>query len=306
MPKGVPLSDKQKQQIYTRYVINGDRQREIAEDFGISSNTVSKVIAEIRKAGEKMAAHSKIVAGDKANGRLQSTTDPHRFEGTCVIGGKKHSKTFTTVNARKATEMWEKWCRDLRDEAEFMDMVERKPKEEGFVPTDEPMAFEDFLEDEPKAVCGYPGDHIEEIQPIQPAPVPEIVVRPWRDIAEELQSKVTEMQQEVDFCKRLEEAVKAGEPVDLWGTEYRPASEVESLRSELEVAKRERIDFAEGYQLEMHNPVYVLWAKAEAPRLYGAYLTMEVALKEVDKLNEVAAFLGSEGAFEVEEVAWKS
>lgn len=298
MPKGVPLSDKQKQQIYTRYVINGDRQREIAEDFGINSNTVSKVIAEIRKAGEKMAAHSKIVAGDKANGRLQSTTDPHRFEGTCVIGGKKHSKTFTTVNARKATEMWEKWCQDLRDEAEFMDMVERKPKEEGFVPTDEPMAFEDFLEDEPKAACGYPGDPIEEIHPIKTSD-------PSKDVVGELKAKVAEMQEAVDFCKRLEEAVKAGEPVDLWGTEYRPASEVESLRSELEVAKRGRIDFAEGYQLEMHNPVYVLWAKAEAPRLYGAYLTMEAALNEVDQLNEVAAFLGNEGAFEVGEVQWR-
>lgn len=298
MPKGVPLSEKQKQQIYTRYVINGDRQREIAEDFKISANTVSKVIAEMRKAGEKMAAHSKIVAGDKANGRLQSTTDPHRYEGTCVIGGKKHSKTFTTVNARKATEMWEKWCQDLRDEQEFMDMVERKPKEEGFVPTDEPMAFGDFLEDEPKAVCGYPGDPIEEIRPIK-------VSDPSKDVIGELKAKVAEMQEAVDFCKRLEEAVKAGKPVDLWGTEYRPASEVESLMSELEVAKRDRVDFAEGYQLEMHNPVYVLWAKAEAPRLYGAYLTMEAALNEVDQLNEVAAFLGNEGAFEVGEVQWR-
>ena len=283
MPKGVPLSDKQKQQIYTRYVINGDKQREIAEDFGISSNTVSKVIAEMRKAGEKMAAHSKIVAGDKANGRLQSTTDPHRFEGTCVIGGKKHSKTFTTVNARKATEMWEKWCQDLRDEKQFMDMVERKPKEEGFAPTDEPMA-----------VCEHPGDPTEVIYSIEP------------HVLEELKAKVAEMQEAVDFCKRLEEAVKAGEPVDLWGTEYRPASEVESLRSELEVAKRDRIDFAEGYQMEMHNPVYVLWAKAGTPRPYGAYLTMEAALNEADRLNEVAAFLGSEGVFDVEEVQWKA
>lgn len=244
-----------------------------------------------------MAAHSKIVAGDKANGRLQSTTDPHRFEGTCVIGGKKHSKTFTTVNARKATEMWEKWCQDLRDEKQFMDMVERKQE-----PQEEPMA-----------VCGYPGDPIEEIRPIESSPTPDIPVRPWREVAEErqkhieeLKAKVAEMQEAVDFCKRLEDAVKAGEPVDLWGTEYRPASEAESLRSELEVAKRDRIDFAEGYQLEMHNPVYVLWAKAEAPRLYGAYLTMEAALNEVDRLNEVAAFLGNEGAFEVGEVAWKA
>lgn len=287
MPKGVPLSEKEKQLIYTRYVINGDRQGDIAKDFGISANTVSKVIAQQRKQVEDMAAHSKIVAGDKTNGRLQSTADPHRYEGTCVIGGKKHSKTFTTVNARKATEMWEKWCQGLRDEQAFMDMVERK--------TDA------LVEDAGEAVCGYPGDPIEEIRPISVIePVPD-----QQAFIDELKAKVAEMQEAVDFCKRLEEAVKAGELVDLWGTEYRPASEVESLRSELEVARTQRIEFAEGYQIEMHNPAYLLWANVGRPKAYGLYADGDVALSEGERLTEVARFLGSDGAFEVEEVQWR-
>lgn len=304
MPKGVPLSEKEKQQIYTRYVINGDRQREIAEDFKISSNTVSKVIAEMRKAGESKV-HEKVIAGNKRNGRLTAGKTPNLFEGTCIVGGKSHSKKFSAPNGHIATEQWEKWCQDLRDEAEFMAMVERKPKEEGFVPTDEPVAFEDFLEDEPKAVCGHPGDPIEEIQPIEPAPVPEIDVRPWRNIAEELQSKVTEMQQAVDFCKRLEEAVNAGEPVDLWGTTYHPAIEVEQLKDELEVSKTQRIEFAEGYQIEMHNPAYLLWVKGAEPRAYGLYLDENRALTDGERLTEVARFLGSDGVFDVEEVQWR-
>lgn len=53
------------------------------------------------------------------------------------------------------------------------------------------------------------------------------------------------------------------------------------------------------------EPAYLIWAKKPEPRCYGLYLTMEAALSEVDKLNEVAKFLGGDGAFEVEEVAWK-
>jgi len=53
------------------------------------------------------------------------------------------------------------------------------------------------------------------------------------------------------------------------------------------------------------KPVYVLWAKTEVPKMYGAYKTMDAALKALDKLNEVARFLGNGEVFDVEEVAWK-
>lgn len=53
------------------------------------------------------------------------------------------------------------------------------------------------------------------------------------------------------------------------------------------------------------KPVYLIWAKGEEPKCYGVYCTIEAALKELDKMNEVASFLGSENAFEVEEVVWR-
>ncbi len=196
MPKGVPLSDKEKQQIYTRYVINGERQRDIAEDFKISVAAVSAAIRQQRKLGEA-EVHEKVIAGDKRNGRLIAGKSSNRFEGTCVIGGKSHSKSFTAANGHIATEMWEKWCQDLRDEAEFMAMVERKPKAE-----EEPVE--------------------------QPVEQPE------------------------------------------------PAADL----------------------------MYVIWAKTAVPKLYVAYQTMEMALRELDKLNGIAAYLG-ETKFEVEEVAWR-
>jgi hypothetical protein len=126
-----------------------------------------------------------------------------------------------------------------------MDMVERKNE-----PTPEP-------EPEPEPVD------------ITPAPVPEIVVRPWREVAEERQQRI------------------------------------ERLEQELEEARTQRVEFAEGYQMERHNPVYLIWAKGPEPKCYGLYLTVETALAEVDRLNEVAAFLGIGNKFEVEEVAWR-
>lgn len=195
MPRGYPLSDLQKKAIYNAYT-EGERQADIAATYGITASTVSRIVNVQRKM-VCMASREKVVAGDKTNGRLTSTPDPHRFEGTCVIAGKKHSKTFTTVNARKATEMWEKWCQGLHDEQAFMDMVERK----------------------------------------EPEPEP-------------------------------------------------PQEEPQK-------------------QEDAEKPVYVMWAKADKPKLYGVYRTMESALKELDKLNEVAAFLGNGDVFEVEEVAWK-
>ena len=234
------LSDKQKLAIYNQHCF-GEKIEDLAESYECSNATIYRCIREMRERHEsgrddEMAARSKVVAGDKANGRLLSTTDPHRFDGTCVVGGKKQSKAFVTVNAKKATEMWEKWCQDLRDEQEFMDRVERK---------------------EPEPVL------------VEPAPVPEINVRPWKEVAEERQAEIDELKRKVEYLEgRLEG--------------YGPTT-----------------------PFTTSGPSYVLWAKTDAPKLYGLYGTMEAALAEVDRLNEVASFLGSEGAFEVEEVAWK-
>lgn len=242
------LSDKQKLAIYNQHCF-GEKIEDLAESYECSNATIYRCIREMRERHEsgrddEMAARSKVVAGDKANGRLLSTTDPHRFEGTCVVGGKKQSKAFVTVNAKKTTEMWEKWCQDLRDEQEFMDRVERK----------EPESLEE----------------IRPIQVIEPAPVPEINVRPWKEVAEERQAEIDELKRRIEYLEgRLE-------------------------------------GYESTTQLTTSGPSYVLWAKTDAPKLYGLYGTMEAALAEVDRLNEVAAFLGGGSVFEVEEVAWKA
>lgn len=264
------LSDKQKLAIYNQHCF-GEKIEDLAESYEVSHATIYRCIREMRERHEsgkddEMAARSKVVAGDKANGRLLSTTDPHRFEGTCVVGGKKQSKAFVTVNAKKATEMWEKWCQDLRDEQEFMDRVERKEPE--------------------------PLEEIRPIQVIEPAPVPEINVRPWREVAEERQQRIEELEAKVA-------ELEASEPL-------RSDWVIERTEYENPILEHWFNNNGSFRVFWMNKPVYVLWAKSDAPKIYGVYRTMEAALAEVDRLNEVAAFLGSEGAFEVEEVAWKS
>jgi len=50
------------------------------------------------------------------------------------------------------------------------------------------------------------------------------------------------------------------------------------------------------------NRVYLLWVNGEKPMFYGVYQSMTDAFGEMDRLNEVAKFLGSASTFEVEEV----
>lgn len=244
MPRERPLTVEQREQIYHMHTMNY-RHDEIAKQFGIAVNTVSNVVGRQRaleqeKREEKVAEI--VIAGDKKNGRLVSV-GTNKYEGTCLVRGKMKRHDFTASSSKVAKEQYDKWCQRMRDEQHFMDMVERKPVD---------------------AVAA-----VEEPVDITPAPVPEIVVRPWKEVAEERQHRI------------------------------------EKLERELEEARTQRVEFAEGYQMERHNPAYLIWAKGPEPKCYGLYLTVETALAEVDRLNEVAAFLGSDNKFEVEEVAWK-
>lgn len=238
MARGRILTDSERQSVYTMHCL-GEKTADIASAYGIHASTVSRIIKELRESkGEDMAGGQQIVAGDKKNGRLLSCSDRNRFEGTCIVGGKSKRRTFTAVNARNAQQQWEKWCQTLRDEQEFMDMVERKEPEKSEV------------------VCGYPLDPIEEIRPAKQDEPPT-------------DEEVYEAQAEIDA--QTEKALEAtGVPL-----------------------------------ADTSEPAYLIWAKAPEPRCYGLYLTMDAALSEIDKLNEVAAFLGGSGVFEVEEVAWR-
>lgn len=233
MSRGRVLSESERKSAYTMYCM-GEKVGDVASAYGVSEPTIYRIIKQLRDGkGEGMAGGQQIVAGDKAHGRLMTLSDRNRFEGTCIVGGKSKKRTFTAVNAKNAQQQWEKWCQTLRDEQEFMDMVERK---------------------EPKAVCGAPLDPVEEIRT----------------------------------------AATDNEPMVIDGSKM-PMPEVVTTGV-----------LSVGVPLaDTSEPAYLIWAKSPEPRCYGLYLTMDAAIAELDKLNDVARFLSQESAFEVEEVAWR-
>ncbi len=161
------LSESQKRSIYNAYTM-GESQAELSELYGVSKSTIYRVITSQR--GEQMSCKSKVVAGDKAHGRLMTTADQHKWEGTCIAGGKSKSKTFFAKTPVDAREQWEKWCSNQRDEEAFMAMVERKaPEEPKDEPKDEPIEQpkeeateepQELPKDEPRVAyvitCMYP------------------------------------------------------------------------------------------------------------------------------------------------------
>lgn len=246
MARGRVLSESERESAYTMHCL-GEKVGDIASAYGVSKPTIYRIIKQCRDGkGGDMAGGQQIVAGDKAHGRLMTLSDRNRFEGTCIVGGKSKKRTFTAVNAKNAQQQWEKWCQTLRDEQEFLDMVERRQDKADDAETVE----------EPKAACGHPSDPIEEIRPIV-------------EVHALGEDEVHEAQQEFDAVT----------------TKHMEATGVPLA--------------------DTSEPAYLIWAKAPEPRCYGLYLTMDAALSEIDKLNEVAAFLGGGGAFEVEEVAWR-
>ena len=233
MARGRILTESERQSVYTMHCL-GEKVGDIASAYGVSKPTIYRIIKQCREGkGGDMAGGQQIVAGDKAHGRLMTLSDRNRFEGTCIVGGKSKKRTFTAVNAKNAQQQWEKWCQTLRDEQEFMDMVERK---------------------EPEVACDAPLDPVDEIRTVETDSEPTVIDMSESPVPDVVTTGI----------------LSAGAPT-----------------------------------ISVSEPAYLIWAKAPEPRCYGLYLTMDAALAEVDKLNEVAAFLGGSGAFEVEEVAWR-
>lgn len=292
MPRGNPLSDETKRSIYTKYTL-GERVEDIAEDMGLHPASVRRIIREERKSFEKereaMARSGKIVKKDGNGGKLMALS-PDGFEFSHVTpDGKSHKKKVDGHISRVAEQQYDKWCNELDDECEFMRKVERKPKDRPAAPTDEP---------DGSVVCGYPSDPIEEIRPVKevditPAPVPEIAVRPWREVAEEREQEIERLNKQIaELEKRLE-----------------GAKSLDGVIADTELEQPKLGHWFNGNGsfrvVWLKKPAYAIWAKSDTPKFFGLYGSMERALKKLDELNEVAAFLGNDGAFEVEEVAWK-
>lgn len=280
MPRGNPLSDEVKKSIYTNYTL-GERVEDIAEQMDIHPATVRRIIREQRKHYEKerevMARSGKIVKKDGNGGKLMALS-PDGFEFTHVTpDGRSHKKKVDGHISRVAEQQYDKWCKELDDECEFMRKVERK---------------------EAEVVCGYPGDPIEEIHPVEevditPAPVPEIQVRPWREVAMERKQEIEQLNERI---AELEKQLEDTKPLD------RVIADTELEQPKLGHWFNGNGSFR---VIWVEKPAYVLWAKGDTQKFFGLYGSMESALKKLDELNEVAAFLGSDGAFEVEEVSWK-
>ena len=244
MPRKRKLNHEQELELF-EMVRKGFSNKDIAKKFGIAQDTVGayyrRTLRERGKEQDRGASRERLVALREIGNRLTFSVDDG-YVGKTTVGGVEETCTFKASDDMDAIGKFDKWCADMRAEQEFMDMVERK---------------------------GEPQPQDDEPVDVTPAPVPEIVVRPWKEIAEERKQRI------------------------------------EELERELEEAKTQRVEFAEGYQMELHNPAYLIWAKHPEAKCYGLFLTMEDALTEMDRLNEVAKFLGSGGAFEVEEVEWK-
>lgn len=211
MPKGKHLTSEQHREIYEASLL-GESRKDIAEAYGITASSVTRIVRNERRKAEDMAYRECVVAGNKKTGHLVSTRDPHRFDGTCVIAGKANSRTFTADNASAAAKLWREWCHELQA---------KQPKQ-----VDEPAR--------------------------------------------------------VDGPTKVEDPVEEPKPLVV------------------ETPKPKKME------IRMDDKVYVIWLNGDKPRLFGAYTSMEPALVEVDRLNEIASFLGSEPVFEVEELALRS
>lgn len=239
--KGHPISDRQRHEMYDAYC-NGVKVPDIAQQYGVTENTVYRNIRrqremQERKGGTDMMSSGEPVAGDRRNGRLVTTGRRGVFEGTCIVDGKAVKRRFKASDKHDAIAQWEQWKAELNGLGEFMDMVERRKPE-------------------PQATVEWTGE-------------------------------------------------TTPEPVERRGVESRQEPSVLVIGPEVVPTPKPVITGQPKEEKEDRDVAYVIWARSEQPRMYGLYRTMESALAELDRLNDVARFLGSADAFEVEEVAWK-
>lgn len=158
MPKGKNLTDEERREIYEARMAGWSRA-EIAQAYGVATDSVTSIVRRWRESQEKennMAGHECIVAGDKKNGRLISASDLHRYEGTCIIGGKSHTKTFTAENANAAKKLWEQWCDEIRSKQKKPSAVaEKQPVAEVSTPKKEEPKV---MKEEPKVIAVHKAD----------------------------------------------------------------------------------------------------------------------------------------------------
>lgn len=132
-------------------------------------------------------------------------------------------------------------------------------------------------------------------------------------VVEQAEPEVVETDGAAERIANLEQQVRGCEELidDLQRQLIERDATIEQLKAELEQAKAVRIEYAEGFAEEAvrsamaDTQAFLLWAKTDKPKAFGLYRDEDAALAEAEKLNEVAAFLGTEGAFDIEPVEWR-
>lgn len=237
------LSKEQEMELF-HMVQKSFSNEEIAKKFGISKQTVGtyyrRVLRERGRELEKGKPRAVVTYSDE---RFLTFDVDGGYVGHTTVGGIEETNMFKATDDADATAKFDKWLSDMDDEAAFLAMVEREPVD------------------------------------VTPAPVPEIDVRPWKDVAAEAQGKVAQLEEDV-LNKDLRIA------------------ELEERVAALKASRA--LGFA-----DTDDRCYVVMVTKPSLRGYGAYTTMEAALAEVDRLNETGALLGIDDAFSVHELSWK-
>lgn len=253
MPKGHKLDAAAKCEIADKINHEGCDPKVVASDLGLGESTVRKIARQFRLAEEHeweredQMDRQKTIAGNKHDGILSRRADQaNTYDGTCRLrNGKFERKRFHTVGDAKAIEMWEAWCERVRED----DMPE-------------PFA---------KVVAPAANDAEPVVDAIEPEAVPEIAIRPWRDVAEERQRRIDELEAQVAELENVEvpEPVATKQPTPRAGT------------------------------------AFLVMFTGQSPRPYGIYEDMERAIEECDRMNAALEFAGIGKLYECAEVEWR-
>lgn len=272
LPRRRKLDREQELELFNM-VRKGFGNKDIAKKFGIAPDTVGvyyrRTLRERGKEQERKESRFRVVAQRRVGQELTFSVDDG-YVGRTTVGGVEETCAFRAKDDTDAIGKFDKWLADMDAEQSFMDMVERKP----VIDSDEG--------------DGKPGSGL-----MMPVP-------PFAHLTGELDGKRAVCGAPLDPIEEIRPAAEVAIPSD-----ERIREAIHEAQQEFDANTTKHME-ATGVPLaDTSEPAYLIWAKQPEPRCYGLYLTMEDALAEVDKLNDVARFLGNSGAFEVEEVTWK-
>ena len=318
--KRVSLSERQQLALYNQYCM-GEKVQDLADAYKIGTSTAYHYIGEMRRREGKLASKEKVIAGNKMSGRLIAIdAGKHKFRGEHKMpDGKMRHWDFTAINSKTAIRQWEQWCEEQDEElTAFMDMCERKQ------PKDKPDNDTEVQKSQP--ITSDEAEESREEVDVTPSPVPDINVIRKENAEIDSEAYISDLRQRLgernkkindleDRNAEIEEKVEElrDRLASYEGGDWVSAdlarniiAERDALKTRVAQVEQTLADSSKWLVDENHpKPSFLIWAKTDTPKVYGMYHLEDVALAEVDRLNDVAAFFGRDGAFQIEEVEWK-